>query len=186
MYFAWNMFPCCRLKYRERGTAAPFGKKFRHVQQRYGRLSLPASPLFKFFVCIQLELRGQLGSSNQMQTSSSSSDTIKTVTEATFRQLVLEGTGPIVVEFMSYGCGFCRAIEPILQQVADKLHSKQKFFRVNVPVETELASTYAIEGTPTFVMFLDGAEMGRAEGPQPTLAGITATVTGPFEARNHS
>ena len=121
-----------------------------------------------------------------MQTSSASSDTIKNVNEATFPQLVLEGTGPIVVEFMSYGCGFCRAIEPILQQVADELHSKQKFFRVNVPVETELASTYAIEGTPTFVMFLDGAEMSRAEGPQPTLASITATVTGPFEARNHS
>lgn len=110
------------------------------------------------------------------------SDAIKTATGASFNHLVLEGKGPIVVEFMSYGCGFCRAIEPFLQDVAESLRSKQKFFRVNVPVEPELASTYAVEGTPTFVMFLDGVEVGRAEGPDPTLSSVTALVTQPFNS----
>ena len=116
----------------------------------------------------------------QMDSKNYHSDRITTANDATFSHLVLDGSGPIVVEFMSYGCGFCRSIEPILQQVAEDLHSTQKFFRVNVPVETGLASTYAIEGTPTFVMFLDGNEVGRAEGPDPTFASITAIVTQPF------
>ena len=115
-----------------------------------------------------------------MQISSAGSDRIKTATESTFSHLVLEGTGPIVVEFMSYGCGFCRAIEPILQQVAKDLHSTEKFFRVNIPIESDLANAYGIEGTPTFVMFLNGEEMGRSEGTQPSLASVTAAVTQPF------
>jgi thioredoxin 1 len=108
------------------------------------------------------------------------SDQIRTITNATFGRLVLEGSGPIAVEFMSYGCGFCRAIEPILQQVARKLHSKQTFYRVNVPVDHTLAETYVIEATPTFVMFRNGVEVGRAEGPDPTPESITAIVTQPF------
>ena len=46
MYFAWNIFPCCTLKYRERGIAAPFGKKFWHVQQRFGAIVMAG--LFHF------------------------------------------------------------------------------------------------------------------------------------------
>lgn len=69
----------------------------------------------------------------QMDSKHDRSDKIKIANEATFSHLVLDGKGPVVVEFMSYGCGFCRSIEPILQQVADNLRSTQKFFRVNVP-----------------------------------------------------
>jgi thiol-disulfide isomerase/thioredoxin len=60
------------------------------------------------------------------------SDEIGTVTGSTFSPLVLEGEGPIVVEFMSYGCAHCRAIEPVLQQVAEMVKSKEKIFRVNI------------------------------------------------------
>ena len=48
-----------------------------------------------------------------------SSDLIKTVTSSSFTRLVLEAEGPIAVEFMSYGCEHCRAIEPVLEQVAE-------------------------------------------------------------------
>lgn len=118
--------------------------------------------------------------SNPISPEHADKDQVQTVTEAKFSRLVLEGSGPIVVGFMSYGSGFCRAIESILQQVADNLHSEQKFIRVNVPVQTGLAGTYGIDGTPTFVMFLNGNEVGRAEGPEATLAGITSIVTQPF------
>jgi thiol-disulfide isomerase/thioredoxin len=46
---------------------------------------------------------------------SMSSDHIRTVTGGTFKPWVLEGKGPIAVEFMSYGCVHCREIEPVLQ-----------------------------------------------------------------------
>jgi thioredoxin 1 len=109
-------------------------------------------------------------------------DGIRTVSGDTFDSLVLEGEGPIVVEFMSYGCAYCRALEPVLQQVAEMVKAKEKIFRVNIAAEPELAATYRIEGTPTFVMFLAGREVGRAEGPRPTVSGVLSVVTEPFES----
>jgi thioredoxin 1 len=110
------------------------------------------------------------------------SDPIQTVTGSTFKALVLDGQGPIAVEFMSYGCAHCRAIEPVLQQAAEQVKGKERIFRANVAVEQELAQTYAIAGTPTLVMFLSGREVGRVEGPHPTLPSVIAAVTQPFEA----
>lgn len=96
-----------------------------------------------------------------------SSVKIRTVTSATFNQWVLEGNGPIVVEFMSYGCAHCRAMEPILQEVAEMVKSKEEIFRVNTAVEQELTDSYQVQGTPTLIMFMQGREVGRFEGPPP-------------------
>ncbi len=111
-----------------------------------------------------------------------SSAKIRTVTSATFNQWVLEGNGPIVVEFMSYGCAHCRAMEPILQRVAEMVKSKEEIFRVNTAVEQALSDSYQIQGTPTLIMFLQGREIGRFEGPPPTVESILAAVTQPFES----
>ncbi len=87
-----------------------------------------------------------------------------------------------MVEFMSYGCAHCRAIEPVLQQVAELVKSKEKIFRVNIAVEHELAESYEIQGTPTLIMFLNGREVGRNEGPHPTVSSVLTVVTQPFES----
>jgi thioredoxin 1 len=105
---------------------------------------------------------------------------IRTVTGATFQNLVLKGDGPIAVEFMSYGCAYCRAIEPVLEEVAATVGAKEAVFRLNVAVDGDLARTYAIDGTPTFVMFLNGSEVGRAAGPDPTASTVLAALTAPF------
>lgn len=107
-------------------------------------------------------------------------DNLETVNRATFANRVLKASGPVIVEFMSYGCSHCRDAEPHVQEVARQLKGKYQFFRVNVPVEGQLATEYGIRGTPTFVMFQNGRELGRAEGPQPTVPTIMAAVTRPF------
>ena len=88
-----------------------------------------------------------------------------------------------MVEFMSYGCAHCRAMEPILQEVAEMVKPQETIFRVNIAVEPDLAESYEIEGTPTLLMFLDGKEVGRAEGPRPTTAELLTTITEPFRTR---
>ncbi len=88
---------------------------------------------------------------------------IVTVSAASFPELVLAGSGPIVVEFMSYGCAHCRVLEP-----------------VNVALDAGLANSYGIRGTPTLVLFRDGSEVGRIEGPNPSTASLLSAVTRPF------
>jgi thioredoxin 1 len=108
------------------------------------------------------------------------SDGIQTVDTAAFDRIVVQSGGRIAVEFMSYGCGFCRTIEPIIQRVAAIIATNETVLQVNVAAEPDLASRYGIAGTPTFVMFLDGTEVGRTEGPDPTESAITEAITGPF------
>jgi thioredoxin 1 len=109
-------------------------------------------------------------------------DRIRTVTSSTFDSMVLEGEGPIVVEFMSYGCEHCRELEPVLQKVAELVSAEEKIFRVNIAFSEDLAASYEIGGTPTLLMFLNGSEVGRAEGPGPTESTVLSVVTRPFES----
>ncbi len=106
---------------------------------------------------------------------------IRTVTSGTFTGLVLEGRGPIVVEFMSYGCSHCRTIAPILEQVAQMPDFNEQIFMLNIAVDPELAERYSIQGTPTFIMFLDGQTIGMVEGLEPELQTVLSALTQPFE-----
>ncbi len=110
------------------------------------------------------------------------SDWVPATTSGTFAKLVLEGEGPIAVEFMSYGCAHCQVIEPVLQQVAAMVKSNEKIFRVNIAVEPELAERYQIQGNPTLIMFLDGMEVGRVEGPSPVVSTLLTAVRQPYES----
>jgi thioredoxin 1 len=105
---------------------------------------------------------------------------VQTVTATSFKSAVLEARDPVAVEFMSYGCSHCRTIEPFVREVARDLAGREAIVRVNVAVDADLAAGYAVLGTPTFVMFSDGAEVGRVEGPSPTYAGVFSAVTGAF------
>ncbi len=109
-------------------------------------------------------------------------DRIRTVTSVTFEDQVLHADGPVVAEFMSYGCSFCRALEPVLQRVAETVGPTETIVRVNVPIEPELAARYHIDGTPTLVMFHGGKEIGRVEGVEPDASALLTAVTQPFEA----
>jgi len=111
----------------------------------------------------------------------SSGGRTRLLTSASFDSLVLRGEGPIAVEFMSYGCAHCRAIEPIVQQVAELVKGKEKVFQVNVAAEQGLAETFEIQGTPTLVMFLNGQEAGRVEGVRPNASSVLTAITQPFE-----
>ena len=116
-----------------------------------------------------------------MHGNSSTGDAIRTVSGSDFDSVVLEASGPVTVEFMSYSCGHCRAVESPLQQVALKVAQQQQICRVNVAAEPTLAAQYGVQGTPTLVMFLHGAEIAREEGPQPDVASLLQTVTLPFQ-----
>jgi thioredoxin 1 len=109
-------------------------------------------------------------------------DAISTATAATFERDVLQEKEPVVVEFMSYGCAHCRTLEPVLQRVAEMPEFEKKIFRVNVAVDEGLAKDFEVQGTPTLIMFLNGREVSRAEGPPPTVSGVLSALNQPVSA----
>ncbi len=115
-----------------------------------------------------------------MRDTQAQADSITTVTGNTFASLVLDSPGPIAVEFMSYGCSHCRALEPVLQEVANAVKDTEHVYRVNVALDESLADRYGINGTPTLIMFENALEVGRSEGPRPNVAAIRSAITQPF------
>jgi thioredoxin-like negative regulator of GroEL len=113
---------------------------------------------------------------------SAGSDFVQQADAGNFDDLVLQAPGPVVVEFMSYSCAHCGAMEPVLQQVAKALQTRQLFVRVNVALDAELAARYGIQSTPTIVLFQGGREVGRFQGPLPGVPELQAAVTLPFGA----
>ena len=111
-----------------------------------------------------------------------SGEEIQTVTLSTFDELVLNGEGPIAVEFMSYSCEYCRAMEPVLEQVAEMVKLKEKIFKVNIATEPELGERYDVQGSPTLLMFLSGKRVGQVEGPPATVSSVLTAVSQPFRS----
>ena len=58
--------------------------------------------------------------------------------------------------------------------------SNETVVRINIAVEQELAARYGMLGTPTLIMFPDGGEVARVEGPHPHVATLLSAVTEPF------
>jgi thioredoxin 1 len=117
-----------------------------------------------------------------MKQQATRTDRIETTTAKDFSHRVLKAEGPIAVEFMSYSCAYCQALEPVLQQVTADLGDRVRILRVNIAVDPELAAGYRILATPTMVMFLNGSAIGRVEGPHPEISSLLAAITEPFQS----
>jgi len=84
------------------------------------------------------------------------SDTIITLTDASFEQDVLKADRPVIVDFWAEWCGPCKMIAPILEEVAKELADKITIGKLNVDENAETAPKYGIRGIPTLLMFKDG------------------------------
>jgi thioredoxin 1 len=80
---------------------------------------------------------------------------------ATFDEAIREG--PVVVDFWAPWCRPCRALEPVLEQIEDRV----PVARLNIDDYPEIASRYEIFSIPTVMLFADGAPCGRVVGVRP-------------------
>lgn len=86
------------------------------------------------------------------------------LTAGTFDALVLAGTRPSMVEFLSPTCTHCQAMAPVVSRLAADFEGRALVGGVNVLEEGGLAQRYGVTGVPTFVFFRDGRETSRVVG----------------------
>ena len=88
---------------------------------------------------------------------------ITAVTEATFQNEVNDHPGHVVIDFYTPSCPPCRAMAPILDQVAAE-HPEIKVVKIDAAAEQDLAVQFGITVVPTFVLVADGARKAQITG----------------------
>ena len=89
---------------------------------------------------------------------------MQAVTDASFKQEVLEATGAVLVDFWAPWCGPCRAVAPVLEGLAGELEGRLKIVKVNVDENQQVAGTLGVRSIPTLVLFKDGKPVQGAVG----------------------
>jgi thioredoxin 1 len=92
---------------------------------------------------------------------------LTTITSADFEQQVLHSDLPVVVDFGAPWCPPCRAVEPILEDLATEFAGRLTIVSVNTDDAPELAQAFGIMGLPTMVVFKQGKEVQRVRGAAP-------------------
>ncbi len=92
---------------------------------------------------------------------------ITDVTDATFEGEVLQSETPVLVDFWAEWCAPCRAIAPIVKEIADDNGGKLKVVKVNIDESPQTPGTYGIRSIPTVLVFKGGQVVSQLTGARP-------------------
>lgn len=84
------------------------------------------------------------------------SNNIITISDSSFEDDVVESKIPVLVDFWAPWCGPCKAIAPILEDIAVKYDGKVKIAKLDVDQNPGTPPKFGVRGIPTLILFKDG------------------------------
>ncbi|GEA26320.1 thioredoxin [Microcystis aeruginosa NIES-4325] len=97
---------------------------------------------------------------------------VPAVTDATFKDEVLDSADPVLVDFWAPWCGPCRMVAPVVGEIAEMFEGQVKVVKLNTDENPNVASQYGIRSIPTLMIFKGGQKVDMVVGavPKTTLA----------------
>lgn len=102
------------------------------------------------------------------------------VNDATFEAEVLQSSQPVLVDFWAAWCGPCRALAPIVDEIAKAYEGKLKVMKMDVDSNSATPMRYGIRGIPALLIFKDGKVADQIVGfvPKDTIDKSLTKVIG--------
>jgi len=89
------------------------------------------------------------------------------ITDATFDEVVLKSTQPVLVDFWATWCGPCRMVGPIIEELSGDYEGKAVVGKVDVDSNQEFAAKYGVRNIPTVLLFKNGEVVDKQVGVAP-------------------
>ena len=97
---------------------------------------------------------------------------VSDVTDVTFEAEVLKSSIPVLVDFWAPWCGPCRAVAPVVDEIANEYKGRLKVLKLNTDENPKTAQSYRISGIPSLMVFKNGQPVEQVVGavPKSTLS----------------
>src|SRR5688572_17988231 len=77
---------------------------------------------------------------------------------------LIKADKPVLVDFYADWCGPCKAMNPVIKEVAQSVKGKARVIKVDIDKSDEAARSYAVQAVPTFILFKNGNIVWRHSG----------------------
>ena len=98
------------------------------------------------------------------------------LTDQNFEKEVLQSDLPVLVDFWAEWCAPCRAVGPVVEELAKDFDGKLKVGKVNAPLNRMLCARLRVLSMPTFILYKDGIENKRLTGEKIKPAELKSAV----------
>ncbi len=92
---------------------------------------------------------------------------VKHTSDANFEKDVLANGKPAIVDFWAAWCAPCRAIAPVIDEIADQYAGKVEVFKVDIDSNPETPAKFGVRGIPTVILFKGGQVVDQLVGAVP-------------------
>jgi thioredoxin 1 len=100
------------------------------------------------------------------------SEFVTDVTDGDFQNEVLESNLPVLVDFWATWCAPCRAIAPLVEELAQEESGKIKVVKVDIQTNMKIAQQFRVSNIPTLLVIKNGKEVGRQVGASGGKTGL--------------